>query len=139
MRAATLALLVLGLAVSLVPGLEQRAEQVAHRFEDRQAYAGAVLRGETAIHEPSAAVGLETPPLSSVLYGLLAAAGAFALAALALGRERLSARLRGWLERAAGPPVAVLRAVHSGVVTDYVAWATAGVAALGAAFVLTLR
>ena len=33
----------------------------------------------------------------------------------------------------------MLKALHSGIVTDYVAWLTAGVAALGAAFVFALR
>jgi multicomponent Na+:H+ antiporter subunit D len=139
MRGAMLALLVLGLAISLVPGLERRAEQAASRFEDRQAYVAAVLRGETAAREPPVAFRLESPPLASVVYGLVAVLGAFGLAALALGRERLSARLRRSLERATGPPVALLRAVHSGVVTDYVAWTTFGAAALGGLLALLLR
>ena len=45
---ATAVTVVLGLLVSVVPGLTQRTEEAAARFSDRAAYASLVLRGAAA-------------------------------------------------------------------------------------------
>ena len=74
---------------------------------------------------------------AGVLLDLLSAALAVAGAAIALYGPRL-ARLR----RIAGsgrPLLQGLRRVHSGLVTDYVAWLMTGVAALGGLVGLPLR
>lgn len=121
------------LAVGLWPGLGTRAEEASARFHDRPAYAASVLEGEEspAVHEPSGE-GI------SVGSGLLFAAGAMALGALALFRRRLPGRLRQATMAPVRPALRALRFVHSGEVQDYVAWATLGVAALGGAFALML-
>jgi hypothetical protein len=70
------------------------------------------------------------PAPSGVVIGLAEAAGAVALAAIALARERVPAAVRDALHpgRAA---VDALRALHTGQVGDFVAWFTLGVAAFG--------
>jgi multicomponent Na+:H+ antiporter subunit D len=138
MRIAIATFLVLGLAVSLVPGLERRAEHAAARLEDRPAYAAAVLHDRRAAHEPPVAATLHATT-SSVVYGLISVAGAAALAALALGRKRIGERVWRPLGLVAGPPLAALRTAHSGIVTDYVAWTTFGTAILGGLLALLLR
>jgi hypothetical protein len=67
------------------------------------------------------------------LLGLLSGAGAVALAAVSLRPRRR--RVSELVAR----PLAPLRAAHSGVVTDYVAWATLGTAVLGGLLALLLR
>ncbi|MDX6487672.1 MAG: multicomponent Na+:H+ antiporter subunit [Gaiellaceae bacterium] len=132
MNGAALVLLVLGLAVSLVPGLEGHAEAAAGSFQNTRGYAVVVLR---SAHQYSAAIPfrLELPPLSSILLGLLSGAGAVALAAASLRPRRR--RVSDLVAR----PLAPLRAAHSGLVTDYVAWATFGTAVLGGLLALLLR
>jgi multicomponent Na+:H+ antiporter subunit D len=132
MNAAALALLVLGLLLSVVPGLEQGAEAAAERFQQREGYAAVVLRGAHEFHS-ALPFELKTPTLTSVLLGLLTAGVAIAVAAASL-RPR-SRSVNDLLAR----PLAPLRLLHSGVVTDYVAWTTLGTAALGALFALLLR
>src|SRR5438105_340279 len=127
MVAAAAVLLFPGLGLAAWPGLAGQAEAAALRTLDRPAHAAEVLEGRPPPHEPASA---PSPSAASVAGGLASAAGAIGLALLALF---------GGLGRLASPPVLRLKALHSGVVTDYVAWLTAGVAALGAAFALTLR
>ena len=121
------ALLLVGVGLAAWPGLPGKAEAAALRTLDRPAHAAEVLEGKPPPHEPASA---PAPSGTSIAAGLLSAAGAVALA---LGA------LFGGLGALARPPVLRLKALHSGIVTDYVAWLTAGVAALGAAFVLALR
>jgi multicomponent Na+:H+ antiporter subunit D len=52
-------------------------------------------------------------------------------AQVGLYRQRLPHLARALAGRLLEPPVTVLKALHSGVVGDYVAWLTFGVAALG--------
>ena len=118
-----------GLAISLVPGLASGAERAAERFQDRPAYASTVLHGSASPlpEEPPA----HHAPLSSVLYGAGAVAGAAALAALVLIRPR------GGLVPA--PLLSALRAVHSGHIGDYVAWLVFGTAAIGGLLAFFVR
>jgi multicomponent Na+:H+ antiporter subunit D len=72
---------------------------------------------------------------SSLLYGSGAVMGAALLATLSLSEPR---RGLAELSKRAAPVVDVLRTAHSGHVGDYVAWLTAGTAALGVLLTLAL-
>lgn len=127
MLAPAVALLVVAVGMAAWPGLSGQAAAAALRTLDRPAHAAEVLEGRRPPQERASA---PSPSARSIAAGLVSAAGAAGLALLALF---------GGLGRLARPPVLRLKALHSGVVTDYVVWLTAGVAALGAAFVLALR
>lgn len=119
------ALVLLGLAAGLAPGLPAAALRAASFFEDRPAYAARVL--ENAAPAPSP--GRSAPEPADILRGLLRAAAALGLAAATL----FSARARAWFgARPARAVLGAMRAAHSGVVCDYVVWLTAGVVAFGA-------
>jgi multicomponent Na+:H+ antiporter subunit D len=127
-------LLALALGVGLWPGLGSRAEEVAHAFQDREAYARTVLEGAAPAEPPPAP---EEGP--SIPVGISLAAGAAALAALALYRKRfVSAGVRGVVRGTVGRGLEGLRAIHSGDVEDYVAWLTLGVAALGGVLAVSM-
>ncbi len=117
-----------GLVVSVVPGLGQRAEYAATRFEDRSGYVAEVLRGRPFPPPPSLPIAIHHTSVESILFG----AGATVLAA-ALGAAGLRRR------RAMPSPVRVLHALHSGVVGDYVAWVVVGITVTGTAWALLLR
>ena len=125
-------MLVLGLAVSVVPGLAQRAEYGAERFRDRAGYANTVLHGKPMHAVLRLPYAVERTTSASRLYGIGSGAVAFLVAAFGLWRLRFGLRLPH-------RPVAVLRAAHSGVVGDYVTWITLGTALLGGIWALTLR
>jgi multicomponent Na+:H+ antiporter subunit D len=129
-------LLLAGLGIGLAPGLAGGAERHAVAFEDRDAYAAWLLRGEVPEIPPARAFH---PGTADVAAGLGATAGALALAALLLWRRRLPGAVRELLARPLSPAVARLRLVHSGRVGDYVAWLTVGAAALGGLFAVALR
>jgi multicomponent Na+:H+ antiporter subunit D len=140
MLSVTAALIVLGLVVSVVPGLQQRAEHGADRFRDRAGYAERVLHGKP-MKEPPARLPFVVQPTTtaSVLYG--AGAGVLTLLGVFFGlwRNRLSEGLRRAAGRIAEPPIAVLKEAHSGIIGDYVMWITVGTALLGGVWALTLR
>jgi multicomponent Na+:H+ antiporter subunit D len=117
-----------GLAWGLVPGLGHAAVAAAARFTDTAGYAAAVLRDVQ--HAPPAPP-TDGPTLAAYVYGAGAALLAVAMAAVGVARLTLLDRLR--------PPLARIRALHSGHVGDYVAWLTAGVAVIGGVFGVTLR
>jgi multicomponent Na+:H+ antiporter subunit D len=130
---------VLGVVVSLVPGLGQRAEYAADRFRDRSAYAERVIHRRLMAPPPSLPVAVEHTTLESILYGAGATVAAFALAALGLYRRRVPRAVAAVAERTLAPPVRILHALHSGVVGDYVTWVVVGTAVTGAAWALLLR
>ena len=103
------------------------------RFSDRAAYASLVLRGAPAPHTAPLPFALEPASLESVLYGIGAVLLAAALAAFGLRRPQL-----GGIPLLVAPARAV-KAVHSGVVGDYVAWLVFGFALLGGLFAFLLR
>jgi multicomponent Na+:H+ antiporter subunit D len=111
------ALLALGLAWGLVPGLIDAATAAAARFTDHTGYAATVLRG-TAVRAQAPAG--EAPTTAAWLYGLASGALAVAVALLRTMPE--------------GP----LRALHSGRIGDYVAWTAVGAAAIATVFAVTL-
>jgi hypothetical protein len=71
--------------------------------------------------------------------GACATLVALALGLLALYRQRLPRPAAAFAERTLAPPVAILKAVHSGVVGDCVRWVVLGTAVTGAAWALLLR
>jgi multicomponent Na+:H+ antiporter subunit D len=123
-----LALLVIGIGVAFTPGLGDHATRWAQRLEDRPAHAAEVLGGKVPTAVPPMPVNAGAAPYA---YGLASLAGAVVVALFGLYRRRLPGLWRGWAGRVLDPPVAALKGLHSGVVGDYVAWLTFGVAALG--------
>jgi len=138
MLAVTAALIVLGLVVSVVPGLAQRAEYGAERFRDRAAYAERVLHG-VPMATKQLPYAVEPTSGASIGYGVGAGVITVLPAALGLWRRRLPRAWRASAGRVAPPPLAVVKGVHSGVIGDYVMWITVGTALLGGIWALTLR
>ncbi len=130
-------LLVAGLAVGIVPGVEHAAQAAAARFVDRQGYIAAVLHAvpPAAPVVPSAAA----PSLGDYLYGAGSSVGALLLGLGALLAPRLPRRPPARITRRARAAANGIRGLHSGHPGDYVAWVTAGTAILTGVFVLTLR
>jgi multicomponent Na+:H+ antiporter subunit D len=131
-----LALIVVGLGLAFTPGLAGRATQWAQRFEDRPAHTAEVLRG--VVPRPAG------PPefhagAAPYAYGAISTVGAVGFALFGLYRRRLPALLRRVPGRLTAGPAAQLKALHSGVVGDYVAWLTFGAAVLGGLLALTGR
>jgi multicomponent Na+:H+ antiporter subunit D len=137
--AVALTAVVLGLAISVVPGLGQRAEYAAIRFEDRSGYAARVLRGHPFPATPSLPVSIEHTSPESLLYAASATILALGLAFVGLYRRRLPRVVSLAARRTLAPPVHVLRELHSGVVGDYVTWVAVGTAVVGGAFALLLH
>jgi multicomponent Na+:H+ antiporter subunit D len=135
----TAVVLVLGLVVSVAPGLGQRVEQAAGRARDRIAYADQVLRGRAPSPAPRPPFAIEPSATDSVLYGVGATVLAVGLALVGLYRRRLPELVRAPLRSVLGPPLAALRVAHSGVVGDYVAWITVGTAVVGGVWAVLLR
>ena len=135
----TAVVILLGAAVSLVPGLAQRGEYGAERFRDRGAYAGHVLHGAPVPTSARLPYAVAHSTLESVLYGVGATALALALAAFGLYRRRLPQAAREVATRLLLPPLDGLRALHSGVVGDYIMWVTVGTAVTGGVWALVLR
>jgi multicomponent Na+:H+ antiporter subunit D len=133
-------LVVLGVAGSLVPGLGQRAEYGAERFRDRAGYAESVLHGQPMRQtEARLPFTVEHTGTASWLYGLGAALAAAATAAFGLWHGRIPRRVRRGGGRVLGPPVALLRAAHTGVIGDYVLYVLVGTALLGGIWAITLH
>jgi multicomponent Na+:H+ antiporter subunit D len=131
-----LALVLVGLGLALTPGLAGRATQWAQRLEDRPAHAAEVLRG---VEPPESAAPSFHPGTAPFVYGAISTVGAIGFAGFGLYRRRLPGLLGRKAGRVIGPPAETLKALHSGVVGDYVAWLTFGVAALGGLLALTVR
>jgi multicomponent Na+:H+ antiporter subunit D len=122
------ALLAVAIGVAFTPRLGDHATRWAQRLEDRQAHAAEVLAGKLPPAVPPVPVHAGIAPYA---YSLASLAGAVVFALFGLYRQRLPGLVRGWAGRLLDPPVTALKALHSGVVGDYVAWLTFGVAALG--------
>jgi multicomponent Na+:H+ antiporter subunit D len=134
MAAPAAVLLALAVAAGVWGELASKAHGAAEVFLDRPAYADSVLHGvESVAPVPAPA------PEGGVVLAIGSVAGAAAVALFALLRKGLPERFRSRTWDLAGPPIVGLRRLHSGVVSDYVAWLTVGVAALGGAFAFMLR
>jgi multicomponent Na+:H+ antiporter subunit D len=131
-----LALIGVGLGLAFTPGLAGRATQWAQRLEDRPAHAAEVLRG--VVPRPASPPAFH-PGAAPYVYGVISTVGAVGFAAFGLYRRRLPGALRRFGGRLTAGPAARLKALHSGVVGDYVAWLTFGAAALGGLLALTVR
>ena len=138
MAAVSGAAIVLGLGVSIVPGLGQRTELAARRFADRHAYAARVLHGVAVPAPPRPSFGLLPIDETALLYGLGATAIALAAAAFGLWHQRLPRALTAAGARTLGRPVEVMRAAHSGIVGDYLLWLCAGTVVLAAAWLIAI-
>jgi multicomponent Na+:H+ antiporter subunit D len=138
MAGVTGAMIALGLAFSLVPGLQARTEQAAARFRAHATYRDIVLHGRPLGYPQSPPVAVQSASTDSTAYGIGALAIAIATALVGLFRRSLPEAAR----RAGGilmPAVAGLRSVHSGIPGDYVMWITFGAAVLGGVWVLALH
>ena len=130
------ALAVAGLALAFVPELAGHALRDAGRVLDRSAHAREVLSG---VSPPPEATPPYSPSATAYAYGIASTVGALAFAAFGLYRRRLPVAVRRQAARLADPPVAALKELHSGVVGDYVAWLTAGIALLGGLVAVIVR
>jgi multicomponent Na+:H+ antiporter subunit D len=128
-----------GLAVSDVPGLGQRATYAASRFEDRSGYVAQILHGRPMPVPPAPPFSILHTSLESLLFGVGTLVLALGLALLGLYRGRLPRLISAAGRRTLAPPVRILHAVHSGVVGDYVTWVILGTSVIGAALALRLR
>ena len=118
-----------------VRGASPGALGAAMRFVDRPAQLALVMNGVPTGALPHAVA----PELTqAVISGFATTALAIAFAAVALFGHRLPAALVS-AARAPGVAVEALRAVHDGVVTDYIAWLTAGTMTFGIAAALLMR
>jgi multicomponent Na+:H+ antiporter subunit D len=127
-----LALVLVGLGLAFTPGIGGRATQWAQRLEDRPAHAAEVLEGVRPQHSSPVAFH---PGAAPYVYGLVSTVGALGFALFGLYHRRLPNLLGAGPARAA----AGLKALHSGIVGDYVAWLTFGVVALSGLLALTIR
>ena len=125
-------LVLAGAVVGLVPGLVHGVERAAELFRDGHGYALTVLRGAPSSLPAAAPHHVKA---LDVGLGVLSTLGALATASVGLAKAGPAAAMRRALENASAP----LRALHSGVVGDYVAWITLGLAGLGGSFLLALR
>jgi multicomponent Na+:H+ antiporter subunit D len=126
MSGAAAALMLLGLAAGLAPRLTGAALSAAIHLQDRVAYAARVL-DLLSPYPPT--VGDQPVLAGDLVRGFGTLAAAIALAAATLGSRRLRRAIgeSRWLR--AG--VKGLRALHSGIIPDYVTWLLAGVAVFG--------
>ena len=137
MLAPALVLIAAAFVMGLLPSVASHVMTGAIEFSNHQGYATSVLGTPSSpLREAAGAVGAT---LSSVLLGLAGAAGAVAVALLALFRDRLPSAPITSLRGALSPVVGRMRDLHSGHVSDYVAWLTVGVAAFGGVLAAALR
>lgn len=134
-----LGLLLVGLAVGVVPGLAEAAQEAAARFVDHHSYIATVLYDlPTEGGQPAGTT--HTYTTSDFLYAAVSTGGAIALALLTLFSHRLPQLTKRRSLAAVWEAGSYrLRALHSGHPGDYVAWLTLGVAVLGVLLALTLR
>lgn len=117
-----LLLLIGGLLLGSVPGLQQAFLNTADTFQNSSAYAAHVLDGLP--YPPAPASLPDAPPENTTAWVLVFAAVGIATIHLTSARSReLSARLAS--------PLKVLHSLHSGNVIDYVVFLTVGMAAFG--------
>jgi multicomponent Na+:H+ antiporter subunit D len=137
--AVALTAVVLGVAISVVPGLGQHAEYAADRFRDRAGYAASVLHGRPVAPPQTLPVTIRHTSLESLIYGAGATVFAIGLAGVGLYRSRLPRGLAVAAGRTLAPPIRVLHSLHSGVVGDYVTWVAVGTAFIGGIWALLLH
>jgi multicomponent Na+:H+ antiporter subunit D len=122
-------IVVVGLGLALVPHLVDGVERAAARFVDTQSYASRVIDGSTGSPQPDAESTFHVSG-TAVAASIATTVVALAAAALALARQRLPRVVLVAAQRG-NTVLAPLRSLHSGLVGDYIAWLTAGVALFG--------
>jgi multicomponent Na+:H+ antiporter subunit D len=129
-------LLLLGaIMIGLIPGAVPGIEVAAAHFRDHLSYIDWVLHNR--VHFPPASTShIEG---FDYAYGAGAAIGAMALAGLGLFGGALRERVPTLVLQPVALAVGGLRHLHSGHIGDYIAWWTAGAAALGGASLIFLR
>ena len=135
----TAVVIVLGLAASLGPGLQQRSEQGAERFQSRTQYVAEVLRGQPPERAERPPYWLQRAATESIAWGIAGGVMAVLVAAFGLWRFRIPAAVRRVSSRMLDPPVTALKVAHSGIVGDYLMWITLGTALVGGVWALTLH
>jgi len=130
------AVLLLGaIVIGLIPGAVPGIEIAAGHFHDHTAYINWVLHGHVHF-APASTSHVEG---FDYAYAGGATLGAIALAALGLFGRPLKRHLPHLLLQPVVVAVGGLRELHSGHIGDYIAWWTAGAAALGGASLIFLR
>jgi len=139
MAAVATVAIALGLVASVAPGLQQRTEAGAERFRNHVAYAQDVLHGKPEHVRPQLPFSVEPATAESWGYGI----GGLVLALVGAGAGLWWQRLPEASHRLAvailGPPAAVLKGAHSGIVGEYLLWIVAGTSILGGVFAVLLR
>jgi multicomponent Na+:H+ antiporter subunit D len=128
-------LLIGAVVIGLIPGAVPGIEVAAGHFHDHSAYINWVLHGH--VHFTPAS----TSHIKGYDYAYAGGAtlGALALAALGLFGRPLRERIPALVLRPTAVAIGGLRGLHSGHIGDYIAWWTAGAAALGGASLIFLR
>jgi multicomponent Na+:H+ antiporter subunit D len=129
------ALLLGAIVIGLIPGAVPGIEVAAGHFHDHTSYINWVLHG----HVHFAAASTSHVEGFDYAYAAGATLGALAIAALGLVGRPLRHRLPVGLLRPVAVALGGLRGLHSGHIGDYIAWWTAGAAALGGASLIFLR
>lgn len=125
-----LVLLLLGLGISFIPGLRAKTQLAGMRFMDQSSYQQQVLEYAPPPH-------YQPPQEESLTSGIIRGVVSTLLALLLAGLVLLPHPLRRGIDGFSGGVSRVLRPLrilHSGHMGDYVAWLTAGVAAIGGLF-----
>jgi multicomponent Na+:H+ antiporter subunit D len=128
-------LLVGAIVVGLIPGAVPGVETVASHFHDHAAYARWVLKDTAPHFSPVSHSHVET---FDYLYAAGGTIGAVALASLTLFGANLYWRVPRALTGPLRHALTALRELHSGNITDYIAWWTLAAAMLGGASLILL-
>jgi multicomponent Na+:H+ antiporter subunit D len=123
------------IVIGLIPGAVPAIEIATSHFHEHLGYINWVLHG----HVQFAPVSTSHVEGFDYAYAAGATLGALALAALGLFGRPLRQRVPELLLRPVVVAVGGLRQLHSGHIGDYIAWWTAGAAALGGASLIFLR
>jgi multicomponent Na+:H+ antiporter subunit D len=125
------------LATGLVHRLFQAVELAADRLADTGSYSAAVLHGR-AVAALAYPPPFEAKP-SAYLYAAITAALAVGVTACSLYPRRLRIALERRPLAALRRPLIAVRALHSGHIGDYVAFACVGAASFGTALMIATR
>jgi multicomponent Na+:H+ antiporter subunit D len=128
-------LLIGAIVVGLIPGAIPGVETVASHFHDHAAYTRWVLKDAAPHFSPVSHTHVEA---FDYLYGAGGTIGAVALASLTLFGSNMFRRVPRTLTNPARAALAALRGLHSGNITDYIAWWTLAAAMLGGASLILL-
>jgi multicomponent Na+:H+ antiporter subunit D len=132
MLAVPVTLLAIAIWLGMSDAFRHGVERAAHAFVDRQYYVAAVLY---SVHRAMPQAPLEPRTAQDIGINLGVTAAAIIAALLGLFRDHIPQMLSGVL----GPPLKLLRGLHSGIFTDYVAYMMVGIAAYAAYLVIAAR